>query len=49
MWTGFDGKASVDEKAQYTREYVRILNRQITPPSGVRCIFEMDSNKAWQT
>jgi len=39
LWIAFDGKASADEKAQHTREYVRILNRQITPPSDVRRIL----------
>ena len=44
---GFDGKASADEKAQHTREYVSILNRQITPPSDVRRFFEMSSKKRY--
>jgi hypothetical protein len=41
IWIGFDGKASADEKAQHTGEGASILNRQITPPSDVRRIFEM--------
>jgi len=41
-------KASADDKAEHTRQYVSILNRQITPPSDVRRIFEMSSrNNLW--
>ena len=43
LWITVDGKASADEKAQHTREYVSILNRQISPPAAVRRIFEMSS------
>jgi hypothetical protein len=39
----FDGKARADEKAQHTREYVSILKRFSTQPSGVRWGFEMAS------
>jgi hypothetical protein len=40
----FEGKAKADEKAQHTREYVSILKRLSTQPSGVRWGFEMASN-----
>jgi len=40
LWLAFDGKASADEKAEHTRQYVSILNRRITPPADVRRIFE---------
>jgi len=35
----FDAKAYADEKAQHTRRYAGIWNRQTTPPSDVRQIF----------
>jgi hypothetical protein len=31
-------------KAEHTRKYSSILNRFVTQPSGVRCVFEMASN-----
>jgi hypothetical protein len=39
-----DGKARADEKAQHTREYVSILKRVSTQPSGDGGGFEMASN-----
>ena len=39
----YDGKAKADEKAQHTREYVSILKRCSTQPSGTRWCFEMAS------
>ncbi len=39
----FDGKARTDEKAQHTWEYVSILNRCSTQPSGARWGLEMAS------
>jgi hypothetical protein len=41
----FDDKARADEKAQHTREYVSILKRFSTQPSGVRWGFAMASSK----
>lgn len=42
----FEGKAQADEKAQHTRQYVSILKRSATPPSGLRWSFEMAS-RGW--
>jgi len=39
------GKAQADAKAQHTCKYVSILRRFATPPLGIRCIFEIGSNK----
>ena len=39
----FEGKAGADDKAQHTREYVSILKRPPTQPSGDRWGFEMAS------
>jgi hypothetical protein len=40
----FEGKAGADDKAQHTRrEYVSILKRPSTQPSGARWGFEMAS------
>ena len=39
----FEGKAGADDKAQHTREYVSILKRPSTQPSGDRLGFEMAS------
>ena len=41
---GFEGKARADDKAQHTREYVSILKRPSTQPSGARWGFVMASN-----
>jgi hypothetical protein len=40
----FEGKDRADDKAQHTREYVSILKRPLTQPSGDRWGFEMASN-----
>ena len=39
----FEGKAGADDKAQHTREYVSILKRPSTQPSGARWGSEMAS------
>jgi hypothetical protein len=39
----FEGKAQADEKAQHTWEYVSILRRSATQPSGLRWGFETAS------
>ena len=39
----FEGKAGADDKAQHTREYVSILKRPSTQPSGARWGFEIAS------
>ncbi len=47
----FEGKAGADDKAQHTREYVSILKRPSTQPSGDRWGFEMASKQKeilWQ-
>ena len=43
----FEGKAQADEKAQHTQQYVSILKRSATLPSGLRWGFEMGSNMFW--
>jgi len=45
MQITFKDKARADEKAEHTSEYVSILKRLATPYWGVKCIFEMTSNK----
>jgi len=39
----FEGKARGGEKAEHTWEYVSILSRLATPPSGIRGGFETTS------
>ena len=41
----FEGKAGADDKAQHTREYVSILKRPSTQPSGAIWGFEMASTE----
>ncbi|MCK4729580.1 MAG: hypothetical protein KAT27_11685, partial [Desulfobacterales bacterium] len=41
----FEGKAGADDKAQHTREYVSILKRPSTQPSGDRWGFEVASKQ----
>jgi hypothetical protein len=41
-----EGKAHADEKAEQPREVVSIFQRRATPPSTVRCLFEIASKKS---